>query len=205
MRRSLVLALPALAGCHYLVEPGYVNSARLQGLGGGSLSVRTGTGDFRDGQTPAAVDVAVRGEAATSGSSVAVGLDTTFAPTADWKHEDSVYARPGIWILPARWGPARDAFVLEPSVDVGWLSQQSDLSQAHGVRGDRRSRRLRRASGRLRAGADLDPVRRVRDGAIVHDPALTRAPARAPDRLPLGSCGGNHGPARHACQTTPAK
>lgn len=130
---AAALVLPVLAGCHYFVEPGYVNSGRLQGLGGGSLTVRGGTGDFRSGDTPAAVDVAVRGEGATSGSSVAVGLDGTIAPLADWQHAGSPYARAGVWALPARWGPAREASWFEPSVDLGWLWLSSNATESRGL------------------------------------------------------------------------
>ena len=120
-------------GCYALGEAGYVNSAALQGPGGASLVVRGGAGDLRDPGALMGVDFDLRGDVSTSGSRFALGGAALLGTQPGWGHEWTPIVRPGLWISPARWGPAHRASAWSTSVDLGALLYGSQATHDRGV------------------------------------------------------------------------
>jgi hypothetical protein len=113
----------ALAGCVLLGEAGYANTASLDGAGGASLAVRAAAGDLRDSSAHFIPDVAVRGDIASSGDRLAIGLGLAYALRPGWRADVTPFARASLWVDPLRGGDAARDDLAIPSLDLGalWL------------------------------------------------------------------------------------
>jgi hypothetical protein len=111
----------ALAGCVLLGEAGYTNTAALDGGGGASLAVRAAAGDLRDSKTHFIPDVALRGDLASSGDRLALGLGLAYALRPGWRANATPFARVSLWLDPLRGGDASRDDLAIPSLDLGGL------------------------------------------------------------------------------------
>jgi hypothetical protein len=114
----VVLALSS-TGCYGLLDGGYTNRASFEEAGGGSVVLRGGVGDLRNG--PITFDTGGRGDVTAHGSRFAAGPSLMIIQKTGWDREWTPFGRAALWWAPVRGGHAHQDAPVAPSAELGVL------------------------------------------------------------------------------------